>query len=196
MDENIVARTDPAAFRNPYGRRNKAARALWGIVWRLLFRPTPPRLLCGWRRMLLRLFGAKVGRAWFHPRVRIWAPWMLEVGDDVFVDEDVYLYNAYGVTIGDRVIISLRSFLCTASHDAAAPAYDLTGGRITVGKDCWLAAEVFVGPGVTIGEGTVVGARAVVIADLPPWQVAVGHPARPVKPRTLRGPVHEQEQRP
>jgi len=179
-------KTRPAEFKNPYSLSNKAGRVAWGLCYRLFFRPTPARWLVGWRRWLLRRFGARVGRAWFHPRVRIWAPWRLEVGDDVYVDEDVYLYNPFGIRIGDRVIISLRTFLCTASHDYGSPTYDLTGGPISVGSDCWLAAEVFVGPGVTVGEGCVVGARSCVVRDVPPWQVAVGHPARPVRERVLR----------
>ena len=179
-------RTDPAAFRNPYGLGNKLGRVLWRVAYCLLFRPTPARLFVRWRASLLRLFGARLGRVWIHPRARVWAPWLLTAGDDVYIDEGVYLYNPFGIEIGDRVIISMEVFLCTASHDHERPDYPLIGGRIVIGSDTWLAAQVFVGPGVTVGEGAVVGARSCAVRDVPPWSVAVGNPARAVDKRVLR----------
>jgi len=179
--------TNPSGFRNPHGRGNKIGRVAWGAVYLLLFRPTPSRFLVGWRNWLLRRFGARIGpRVWIHPSARIWAPWLLEIGDEVYIDERVFLYSPFGIRIGDRVVISLRSFLCSASHDPSRPEYPLVGGRITVGNDCWVAGETFIGPGVTIGDGSVVGARAVVTRDVPPWSIAAGNPARVVKPRELR----------
>ena len=107
------------------------------------------------------------------------------MGNDVYVDENVYLYNPYGIEIGDRVIISMGTFLCTASHDYQVPTYPLIGDRITVGSDAWLAAMVFVGPGVNIGTGSVVGARACVVSDVEPWRVVAGNPARVVRERVV-----------
>src|SRR4051794_11341246 len=154
--------TNPAAFRNPHTRGNRLARLAWQVCWILFFRPTPP-FMGAWRTFLLRCFGAKVTYARFHPTVRVWAPWLLEVGSEVWVDERVYFYNAYGITVGDRVVISQGAFLCSASHDYTLPEYPLCGGRITVESDSWITADVFVGPGVTIAQGCVVGARAVVV---------------------------------
>lgn len=178
-------RTDPAAFRNPHRLGNKLGRVLWNVAYRLLFRPTPARLLVRWRAALLRLFGARLGRVWIHPRARVWAPWLLVAGDDVYIDEGAYVYNPFGVEIGDRVIISMEAFLCTASHDHERPDYPLVGGRIVIGSDTWLAAQVFVGPGVTVGDGSVVGARSCVVRDVPPWSVAAGNPAKVVRERVL-----------
>jgi putative colanic acid biosynthesis acetyltransferase WcaF len=174
-------------FKNPHSLGNKVARLLWSIVWLLLFRPTP-RFFGVWRTMLLRLFGARIGKSRVHSSARVWAPWKLSIGDHVFVDERVYLYNAYGIEIGDRVVISLGSFLCTASHDHAVTTFPLIGGKITVGSDSWIAADAFVAPGVTVGQGAVVAARAVVVKDVPPWSIVGGNPAKHIKARTLTSP--------
>jgi putative colanic acid biosynthesis acetyltransferase WcaF len=173
-------------FKNPHSLKNKLGRLLWRYVWMILFRPTPVRLGGAWRRVLLRLFGAKIGDTWLHPSVRVWAPWMLTSGDHVFVDQNVNLYNAYGIELGDRVIISFDSTLCTASHDHADVRFALTGNPIRIGSDCWIAADVFIAPGVSIGARTVVGARSSVFGDLPEGMICVGSPARPIKPRVLK----------
>jgi putative colanic acid biosynthesis acetyltransferase WcaF len=58
---------------------------------------------------------------------------------------------------------------------------------ITIGSGVWVAADVFVGPGVTIGDDTVVGARSSVLTDLPAWKICVGTPAKPVRDRIIQG---------
>ena len=158
---------------------------MWGVVSTVFFHPSPV-CLNRWRRFLLRCFGAKLGACWLHPSVRIWAPWELEIGSQVYLDAGVHLYNAFGCTIEDRVIISMDSMLCTASHDYTRPDYPLTGKRITVKSDAWITAKAFVAPGVTIGEGAVVAACAVVTRDVGPWTVVGGNPARFIKARVLK----------
>ncbi len=187
-----MVETDPALFRNPHSLANKLGRVLWSIVYYLLFRPTP-FFMGAWRRLLLRGFGAHIGQAWLHQSTRIWAPWLLKIGDDVYIDAHVRLYSAYRIEIGDRVIISQNSFLCTASHDYTHPTYPLIGGTIRIGNDTWIAADVFVAPGVTVGEGAVVGARAVAVKDVPAWAVVVGNPARVVKNRERASADQETE---
>jgi putative colanic acid biosynthesis acetyltransferase WcaF len=120
-----------------------------------------------------------------HASVRVWAPWRLKAGRDVYIDRDVYLYNAYGIELGDRVIISFGTVLCTPTHDHAKASYPLTGRPIVVEDDVWIAAEAFIGPGVRIGRGAVVGARSVVHKDVPPWTIVAGNPARRVRERTV-----------
>lgn len=176
--------TDPTAFRSPHSQSNRVARLAWGMAWTLLFVPTP-WFFRPWRVWLLRRFGAKFGHSDIAATARVWAPWRLEVGDHVSVDERVNLYNVFGIRIGDRSIVSQGAFLCGSSHDYTDPRYPLTGGRITVEEDCWIAAEAFVGPGVTIGRGAVVGARAVVVKDVPPWTVVAGNPAQVIRERAL-----------
>ncbi|MBL8252346.1 MAG: putative colanic acid biosynthesis acetyltransferase [Candidatus Competibacter sp.] len=164
-------------------RRNKLARALWGVVWLLLYRPSPVPLH-GWRRGLLRLFGAKVGRgAHPYPSAKIWAPWNLEMGEHSCLSHHVDCYCVDNIVLGAHSTVSQYSFLCTASHDYTDPAMPLTTAPITLGGRAWVTADVFVAPGVTIGEGAVITARSSVFHDIEPWTVAGGHPAQPIKPR-------------
>lgn len=181
--------TRPGDFSNPHSLANKLGRLAWKWVCFFLFRPSPPRLMRRWRNMLLRIFGAKIGKAYIHPSVRIWAPWKLRVGSDVYIDERCNLYNTFGLIIGDRVVISQGVFLCTATHDYNDPAFPLTGGNITVGDDCWIAAEAFIAPSVNVANGTVVGSRSVVTKNTEAWSVTAGVPAHHIRTRVLTAPA-------
>lgn len=166
---------------------NKIARSLWQIAWTLLYRPTP-RLLHPWRCLLLRLFGAKLGKAVHpYPSARIWAPWNLEMGDHACLGEQVDCYCVAKIHIGAHTTVSQYSFLCTASHDYTQPDMPLVAAPITLGAHVWITADVFIGPGVTIGDGAVVTARSSVFASIPDWTVARGNPAVCIKPRYLDG---------
>lgn len=159
---------------------------MWGLVWALLFRPTP-KVCHGWRRFLLRLFGARIGRgAVVHPSCRIWAPWNLEMGPYSCLAPFVDCYSADRVTIGAHSTVSQYSFLCTATHDFTRSNLPLVTAPIRIGAQAWVCADVFVAPGVEIGEGTVVGARSSVFKSLPAWKVCVGSPAAPIKDRVLK----------
>lgn len=162
---------------------NKLARIAWHLVWLFLFRPTP-RILHPWRCFLLRLFGAKLGKAVHpYPSARIWAPWNLEMGDHACLSEGVDCYCVDKIRIGAHSTVSQYSFLCTASHDYTQASMPLVTAPIVIGERVWITADVFVGPGVSIGDGAVVTARSSVLGDLPPWQVARGNPAVAYKPR-------------
>jgi len=172
-------RQTPGAY---YSRADFARRVCWGLV-----RPAfalSPRHLYGWRTFLLRLFGAKIGRASrIYPSVRIFAPWKLVVGDDVSIGWDVIIYNLETITIGDRAIISQHSHLCAGNHDFRQAHFPFANKPVVIESDCWIATEAFVGPGVTVGRLAVVGARAVVMRDVPPRKVVAGNPARVVSER-------------
>lgn len=168
---------------SPHSRANKAARAAWGIAWLLLFRPSPKPLF-GWRRWLLRRFGARIGEgANIHASVRIWAPWNLEVAPYGTLSPFVDCYCVATIRIGRMATVSQYAFLCAASHDPDAPDMPLTTAPISIGDHAWVAADAFVGPGVRVGEGAVLGARASAFSDLAPWTVHVGTPARPLRAR-------------
>lgn len=172
---------------SPHSRANRAARVLWALAYALLFRPSP-RPLHRWRNLLLRAFGARLHpTARVYPKARIWAPWNLAMGAHACIADDVDVYNVRPITVGESSTVSQYSYLCGATHDFEHPDHPLVPLPITIGKNVWVAADVFVAPGVTIADGTVVGARSTVLKDLPAWTVAVGYPARPVKPRIMRG---------
>lgn len=165
----------------PHSIRNRVARILWGIVWRLCFRPSP-RPLHAWRRWLLRLFGADIARgAHPYPSARIWAPWNLTMGEGSCLGDHVDCYSVDRVILEPYATVSQYAFLCTASHDYTVKEMPLITAPIRIGRRAWVAADVFVGPGVTIGEGAVVGARASVFRDVEPWTVVGGNPARMIK---------------
>lgn len=171
---------------NPYSLVHRAMRSLWTIVYLVLFRPSP-RPLHGWRRFLLKLFGAKLGhKAKVFSSARIFAPWNLTMGDHSTIAPDVDCYCAGPIRIGEHSTVSQYSHLCGASHDFEDPRMTLFTAPITIGSRVWICADVFVGPGVTIEDGVVVGACSSVFSDLPAWTVCTGSPARPRRPRVVR----------
>ena len=170
---------------SPHSLWNKLARLLWRAVWRTLYRPSP-RPFHAWRRALLRLFGAKVGRgAHPYPSADIWAPWNLEMGEHSCLSEKVDCYSVNTIRLGPHATVSQYSFLCTASHDYTEQNMPLISSPIVIENGAWVAADVFIGPGVTVGEGSVVGARSTVMRDVRPWVVVCGNQARVVRNRTL-----------
>jgi putative colanic acid biosynthesis acetyltransferase WcaF len=162
---------------------NRVARFIWGFVYLIFFRFSP-RPCHAWRALLLRCFGAKLGRnCHIYPKVEIWAPWNLECGDEVGVADRVILYNQATIRLGRRVVISQGSHLCTGTHDYNSENFSLKTHPIVVRPLAWICAEAFLHPGVVIGEGAVIGARAVVTRSMPDWMVCAGNPCAPIKPR-------------
>lgn len=157
---------------------NKVGRLVWNAVWLLLYRPSPTPLHA-WRRCLLRLFGATVARgAYPYPRAKIWAPWQLSMGKYSCLANDVDCYCVAPITLGERVTVSQYSYLCSASHNYLDPSMPLVTAPITIESEAWIAADVFIGPGVRIGQGAVVGARSTVTKDVEPWTVVAGSPPK------------------
>ena len=127
---------------------------------------------------LLNLFGAKVGRrVTIKPRVNVHMPWKLEIGDDVWIGEEVFILNFERVCIGSNVSVSQRAFLCCGNHDFRIPSMPYRNAPITLGDGCWVGASCFVGPGVTIGTDAVIAAGSVVTSSLSANGVYSGNPA-------------------
>ncbi len=165
--------------------RNKAARVLWNIVCALLYRPTPSPLHA-WRRMLLRCFGARIASgAHPYPKARIWAPWNLTMERNSCLANYVDCYSVDSIVIGQDAVVSQYTYLCAASHDYEDHRFPLITAPIRIGVRAWVAADVFIGPGVDVGDGAVVAARSTVVKDVAPWSVVAGNPARFVKFRQL-----------
>nr|WP_310522921.1 putative colanic acid biosynthesis acetyltransferase [Polymorphobacter sp.] len=157
---------------------DKAARGLWGLVELLLYRPSP-RLAHGWRRMLLRLFGAKIGAgAHPYPGARVWAPWNLVMEPGSSLADGVTCYNVGLVHLGPNATVSQLSYLCTASRDIDRPGKPVISAPIHIAANAWVAVDCFIGPGVTIGENAVVGARSTVHRDVAANSVVAGSPPR------------------
>lgn len=179
-------KVDVSHYHNIHSLGNRLARALWGIVWLLLFRPSPKPFHL-WRRWLLKLFGAKIGRGvGVYPSVKIWAPWNLRMDDYSCLAPDVDCYCVAPISIGAHCTISQYSYLCTASHDFTRSSLPLVTAPIVIEDQAWVCADVFVGPGLTIGQGAVVGARSNVTKDVEEWCVYAGNPARLIKKREIR----------
>lgn len=169
----------PYREEKPYYRKMR----LWRIVNVTLF----PLLSPLKRNALLRKFGAEIGKGGIIYRsARIYAPWDLKIGNWTVIGPRVSIYNKTKVEIGDEVVVSQDVFLCTASHDITSPSLALVAKPITIGSVAWIAAKSIVLPGVTIGEGAVVGAGSVVTKDVDSWTVVGGNPARFIKKRVLR----------
>jgi len=160
-------------------------RVLWG-AGRWAFRLSP-RPCFGWRRFVLRCFGASIGKhVNTYPSTWIYFPWNLTVGDWSALGEQAFIYNLGPVTLGEKVTISHRAQLCAGTHDYTDPALPLLKPPIVIQNQAWICADAFVGPGVTVGEGAIVGARAVVVKNVAPWTIVAGNPARVVKQRILK----------
>jgi putative colanic acid biosynthesis acetyltransferase WcaF len=163
-----------------YSNKEIVLRALWALVEPLLFRSSP-RLFYGWRNMILRSMGAKLGNnVQIFPSARITFPWLLETGDNVVISWNVRIYNLGLITIGTGTVISQYAHLCGGTHDYRSPGFTLLRTGLRIGQRCWIAADAFVGPGVTVGDGSIVAARAVVVRDVPSKTIVAGNPAKVV----------------
>jgi putative colanic acid biosynthesis acetyltransferase WcaF len=162
-----------------------AGRALWETLGQLLF-ALSPRPLWGWRRGLLRLFGAKVaGGVHLHPSVRITVPWNLDIGQYAAIGEDVRLYNLGLISVGATATVSQGAHLCAGTHDYRKADLPLIKATIRVESGAWVCADAFVGPNVTVGEYAIAGARAVVMRDVPAFAIVAGNPARQIGVREI-----------
>ena len=173
----------PADYKSPLTAGNKLARVAWGVVYLLMFRFTPAPCFA-WRRMLLQLFGAKLAPSvHIYPSARIWASWNLTMESRACLAQEVYCYNVDRVFLAADSTVSFRSFLCTASHDINHPQRPLVTGPIRIERGAYLFADAFIGMNVTVGEGAVVAARAVVVRSVAPFDVVGGNPARVISHR-------------
>lgn len=156
---------------------------LWWLVQSCLFH-TSPQFMYGWRRWLLKMFGAKIGKGVkLRPSMRTQFPWKVSIGDHSWIGDEVVLYSLGEIEIGANVVVSQRSYLCTGSHDYQVESFPIYAQKIVLEDECWLATDVYVAPNVKIGRGAVIGARSSVFHDLPAGIVAIGTPAKILRDR-------------
>jgi putative colanic acid biosynthesis acetyltransferase WcaF len=168
-----------------FGLGNRFYRVVWTAAWTLLCAWTPPPLHI-WRRLVLNAFGGKIARsAHVYASARIWYPPNLVMAEHSCLGPRVICYNIAPVTLHEYAIASQGAYLCTGSHDLADSYFQLVAKPIVIGENGWIATEAFVGPGVTIGEGAVLGARGVTFKDLAPWSINAGNPAERIGTRAM-----------
>ena len=162
-----------------WSRRELAGRILWSMTWPL-FRFSP-RPMWGGRRWLLRLFGARIGQeVHVFPTVKITIPWNLKLEDHCAIGDRVILYALGQVRIGPRTTVSQGAHLCAGTHDWRQTHMPLLKPPIDIGADCWICADAYVGPGLNIGDRSIVAARAVVVKSVPASTIVGGNPARQI----------------
>lgn len=177
---------DPAANRaaRKYAWSEQLRRVLWGVG--VLAIRWSPRPCFAWRRMVLRLFGAKVGEnVNVYPSTRIYMPWNVEIGDWAALGEDVFIYSLGRVRIGSGVSLAYRAHVCAGTHDFSDPSLPLLKPPVVIEQNAWVGTEAFIGPGTTVHAGAIVAARAVVTKDVPPLHIVGGNPARQIGKRQL-----------
>jgi putative colanic acid biosynthesis acetyltransferase WcaF len=191
LDNKDLSLNDAVEFQRldrfclPLHFRGRAAIVvqLWWLIQSTLFSMSP-QFMYGWRCFLLRLFGAKIGRdVLIRPSVRITYPWKVSLGDRVWVGDYAELYSLGEIEIGSDVVISQRSYLCSATHDHTRPSFDMIARKIVIEDQVWMATDVFVAPGVRIGRGVLIGARSSVFCNMPAGMICYGTPSNPVRPR-------------
>lgn len=173
----------PSQYRSELSFKNKLVRLVWGWVWLCLFRLSP-RIAFGWRRFILRLFGATLAPdVRIYPDVKIYAPWNLTMRRGSVLGDGVNCYNVDKVIFEEESNITHYTFICTAGHDIDSPTRDLTTAPIRFGVGCWVFGHAVIMPGVSVGRGGIVAAGAVVTKDVPDYHVVGGNPASKIKER-------------
>ena len=163
--------------------KNRLLRVLWNFVHLLLIRHSPV-ILNSWRVAIYRIFGANIAEnVTIYPKTIVWAPWNLIMEADSCVANHVNIYNQGLIHIRKNALVSQGAYLCTGTHNYESKLFDLEVKAIDIGKNVWIAAEAFVGPGVKIGEGAILGARGVALREMEEWGVYIGNPATKIKTR-------------
>lgn len=175
---------DTDAYKRPsFSFLDKVRRLIWQFSWFLLCRWTP-KPLHRWRSIVLRCFGATIGNTNFiYPDCKIWAPWLLVTEDVVTIGPNVEIYNPGGVFLKHHSILSQDAYLCGATHDYNVIEFTYIKKPIIVGAYAWVCAKAIVLPGVTLGDGSVLGAASLASKDLNPWSVYAGNPMQYIKTR-------------
>jgi putative colanic acid biosynthesis acetyltransferase WcaF len=164
-----------------YSKKEILYRLIWAVIEPLFF-TLSQRVLFGWRNFVLRCMGAQIGRrVQTFPTAKITFPWLLEVGDGSVISWHVRIYNLGKISIGSNTVVSQYSHLCGGTHDYEGEKFTLLRTGLQVGSNVWIGADAFVGPGVTINDGSVVAARAVVVKNVDSLTVVGGNPAKVIK---------------
>jgi putative colanic acid biosynthesis acetyltransferase WcaF len=165
--------------------RSNGVVLLWWLVQGTLFRFSLHQMY-GWRRLLLRLFGAEIGKkVKIRPSAKFTYPWKVSIDDFSWIGDNVEFYSLDTITVGKHCVISQKSYLCTGSHDLTDIQFGLITKPIHIKDGAWIASDVFIYPGVTLEEMSVIAARSTVTNDVPAEEIYAGTPAQYMKHRFL-----------
>jgi len=175
---------DIPLLKHRLGLKNHLYRFLWSVSWTIFVRPIPRTFCNSWKLFILRFFGAKVAStALVYSSASIYDPRNLIMENGACIGPKVDCYNVDMIHIGVNALISQKTYLCTASHNFHDVAFELITAPITIEDNAWVAADAYIGMGVTVGKNAVVGARSSVFKDVPPNVVVGGNPAKFIKNR-------------
>lgn len=184
MEQN--KKIDLSKYENHLGRKHQVIRLIWGIVWPLGTWFLPRSMGMGWKRFLLRMFGAKIHpTANIYSSAKIYYPANLTMEEYSCLASEVDCYNVAPIVVGANTTVSQGAYLCTASHDITDRLNPLITAPIILKDQAWIGAKAYIGMGVTIGQGAVVGATASVYKDVEPWTIVGGNPAKVLKKRVI-----------
>lgn len=182
---NRIDYQDLSKFKVPDNFRGKGLiyTQLWWFIQGSLFKLSP-KFMYKFRCSILRLFGATIGNnVLIRPSAVITYPWKFTIGDNSWIGDETVIYNLEKIHIGANVAIAHRTYLCTGLHAIDKITFDIEAEPISIEDEVWLTNDVFVGPGVTIGRGSIIGARSSVFDDMPAGMVCFGYPCKPIKQR-------------
>jgi len=170
---------DLSTYSHSFSLKNKISRLLWNFMRLIAFRPFGSRLFKKWRVLVLKCFGAKIEwSSHVYASVKIWAPWNLEIGANSSLGPNVDCYNQGKISIGANTVISQKTYLCASTHDYTKIDFPLLLKPISIGSGVWIAADAFVGPGVSIDDNAVIAARSVVNKKVEKNAIVGGNPAK------------------
>ncbi len=160
-------------------------RAAWYICNCIFFKssivyPQPVKIFA------LKMFGGRIGRgSGFKPNVNIKYPWFLEIGEHVWIGEEVWIDNLAPVKIGNHVCISQGALLLTGNHNYKKQTFDLMVNPIVLEDGVWVGAKVVICPGITLKTHSVITAGSVMRQDAEPYRIYSGNPASLVRTRKI-----------
>jgi len=182
----MKSKTDLSLYNNSwYQPGGTVKRFLWYLI-NVLFFINPLSILSSIKIILLRLFGAKVGTGvHIKPGVNIKYPWFLEIGNDVWIGENVWIDNLTNVILENNVCISQGAMLLCGNHNYKKQTFDLVVGAILLKEGSWVAAKAVVCPGVTLQTHAILAVNSVASTNLDAYAIYQGNPAVKIRERKI-----------